>query len=483
MHLSLRFRTPRPTGHLQPTDQTLYLAKHLEALGVCTLVLEEHYIDRHYMEEVSLYYSRCLNPPPNSTRRIHAFSKPYTDSELDKVLAAATGNRSDRVEDFKKAYCGYIVIRPLPSVPIGRTVLKHLDDIESRKFPTCYAYPVHFMGLRLEVEGLAFQQQDRAVAACATTAIWSALQRVCRRDGARPPTSWQITDAAVRHFLPEGRAYPSPGLTIEQMCEALRSFEFAPDVLRFSGGGEYFLLLLSIYLRSGIPVILMFEKDEEGHAVCVVGYREDPSIDGQMIVGEASDAEPVAMRNLNFSKIYIHDDRLGPYARAEFKAIELDGCDDQLTIHIDWPNQDTEVSKIKLAAIPLYPKLRTTAGELFETATPMLPLMNEIARAAGTDLGLEMFFSRSGEYQSSLYSRDIEPKRLISFQRSIALSRYIGVHRWYLDEEAALDFLWDTTDTLRQTRYSENLLGIVSLSRSTRTEADKLAKSFGVIAG
>lgn len=44
------------------TRQVEYLASYLQTLKVATVVRETRYIDRHFMDEYALFYSRMLNP-------------------------------------------------------------------------------------------------------------------------------------------------------------------------------------------------------------------------------------------------------------------------------------------------------------------------------------------------------------------------------------------------------------------------------------
>lgn len=469
--------------------QVHYLARYLDSLKAKSLVVEYHYIDRHFMEEASLYYSKSLIPRQNWTARVHAFSEFMDEEQIDEAMrTAASGYVTKVTEELQRYYCGYVVIRPLPSAPIGRTVLRHLkcrEGDKKREFFTCQTYTVHFLGFELTVHGIAFQQQDRAVAACATTAIWSALQSVARREGARSPTSWEITEAAVRHYLPRGRPYPSSGLTIEQMCEALRAFGFAPDVLvaEESSSPDEFLLLMDIYLRSGIPIILTFLAGEWGHAVTVVGYGTRYKISTPYEISSEEKLYKLALHNLDYDCIYIHDDRLGPYARSTLSVDKDNLTDPQLTINIEWPNGQMEKHSVYLAAVPIYPKLRTSAKELFETAMELLPYFNEALADLNQELGLLVYFERSGEYQASLYRKAVNPSRVPQFQKTIALSRYVGVHRWYLGGTPFMEAIWDTTDTMRENRYSESLLGIICLKPSLQTFVDSLAGRYNAVVG
>ena len=216
----------------------------------------------------------------------------------------------------KRDISGFSVIRPLPTAAVGRTVLKPYTTTKNRFYPPTVLYRIHLLGLELGVRGVAFQQQDRAVAACATTAVWSALQRVCRNEGVRAPTTSEITSEAVRHHLPEGRPFPSEGLRTEQMSDALRAFQFPPEHCQVASSPRYFMMQLHAYLRSGIPVILGIETGGEGHAVTAVGFRHDARLKDSVDIPVGDRSVSLRLRNLTYRQIYVHDDRLGPYARA-----------------------------------------------------------------------------------------------------------------------------------------------------------------------
>jgi len=343
-----------------------------------------------------------------------------------------------------------------------------------RVFATTLTYPVHLLGFEFEVRGLAFQQQDRAVAACATTAIWCAMQRAARFEGGRAPTPSAITEAAVKHFVPLGRPFPSAGLTVEQICEALRRFEFAPIVIRVAERPGWFLTFLHVYLASGIPPILAIATPSGGHALASVGHRESS---GPWPM-ECIDGRHVHLENRAFGQVYVHDDRIGPYARASI----VESQPGQVLLHIADALGSEETSRVELAIVPLYPKIRTSAFELAKASLGLLPAMTGLADGLGP-LGMRMRFTRSGAYMSSLYCVDVDAMRLSEFLRTAALSRYVGVTRWFIGDRPAVDAVWDTTDTSRTDGGAEALLALVSLDRRLDKHVDTLADEVGAISG
>src|SRR5439155_1691200 len=100
-------------------------------LGCGTVVVEQRYIDRDYMEDHSVFYSKSLFPYPNFCRRVHFFAADAEQlkRELSRLVELGI---ADGQEAFKKAcgqfsekvYLGFCVVKPLPGSPIGRTVMR-----------------------------------------------------------------------------------------------------------------------------------------------------------------------------------------------------------------------------------------------------------------------------------------------------------------------------------------------------------------------
>src|SRR6185437_13046052 len=99
------------------------------------------------------------------------------------------------------------------------------------------------------------------------------------------PTTAAVTRAAHRTASLGDRIFPSTGLTVLQLREAIKEYGLAPAVVpgdkvvsgrpRFSR--ERFCSSLSVLLSSGYPAILEVEVNGSGHAVCVVGFRPSAS--------------------------------------------------------------------------------------------------------------------------------------------------------------------------------------------------------------
>lgn len=424
------------------------------------------------MEEYAGYYATMLAPPAQKTCRLHFFSEAFTIDELCAVIGElAAGCREEVQRPLQEQYLGYVVIRPLPSAPIGRTVLRPYNQDSRRCFaPAAMTNRVHLAGLSLTVEGLPFQQQDQGVGACATTALWSALAKVMRNDGQRHPTPLAITRAAIESGV-QSRAFPAAaGLDLEQMASAIHRTGYQPHVFGVSNQFESFVLALGCYLRSGIPVVARVRGEQGGHAMTLAGFRSSDTLGPEEDIAIPSGKPSYALRARGIVRWYVHDDRLGPYARLGFRESpgaalhELclqpreDGFDDfkQPMSFID-------------ALVPLYPKLRLTAEELIDFALDMLPLLTHLVRDSAPKhvdyqeghLYVEPRFALGGDYLAELHAKPIDSRRKVAFMTTALLSRYVGILSWFVGEHWICDVVYDTTDLRRDLLTGPPILGII----------------------
>src|SRR6267378_4046158 len=169
---------PAPPGLIEdtwPPTQITYLGVYLKALKCKTIVVESRYLDRDYVNDMALFYSRSLRSYPNFCQRIHFFKEAFTTPRWKEMATAAT-DRANHKKFLEKSYLGFCVIKPLPGSPVGRTVLATFGTDApgglKRTFGAVRRYNVHLGGYELAIKGLAFQQQDQGVSACATSALW-----------------------------------------------------------------------------------------------------------------------------------------------------------------------------------------------------------------------------------------------------------------------------------------------------------------------
>ncbi len=140
---------------------------------------------------------------------------------------------------MQDGYLGFVVLRPIPTARLGRTVLAWYPDPHERTTPRVTkpsrAYDCHIAGMTLRVNGIAWQQQDTDVSACATVALWSMLHSSAFDAHHAIPTTADITRYAHRTASLGSRVFPSDGLTVEQAGEAIKESGLEPEIV----AGDY----------------------------------------------------------------------------------------------------------------------------------------------------------------------------------------------------------------------------------------------------
>ncbi|MCP3136821.1 hypothetical protein [Pyxidicoccus xibeiensis] len=506
-------------------DQVRYLASFLSHpdCGAQSLVIESPYVDRHYLEEYLGYYATQLRPPDSQTTRIHVFGCDLEETSFETFQRrAASGEYKVVQQELGDSYRGFVVIRPLPASPVGRTIFRPYQSAGTDRVygPPSAPHRVHLGGLELTIEGIPFQQQDQGVGACATTALWSSLARVVRTDGGRAPTPLAITLAATQHNH-EGRVLPAEaGLELDQMCAAIRDFGYSPFVLKPAEEPELFLMAIQCYVRSGIPPILHVSDGTGagGHAIAVVGFRgHHPEEQVDDIIRKVTPSHALISRGM--SRLYVHDDRFGPYARmrwvtppravpaqaeaereleGEFEgALLTEAGKDSSSVKgtlrgilkplppvgVEVATKDTnrepprlvfhpgaegfehlcEPLKIWAALIPLYPKLRLSATDLIEFSGTFIPMMKQLVPQERRDkLRVQFRFAQGGTYLRELFQQQrLVSERAAAFARQALLPRYVGVMEFWLESDWVADVLLDSTDIRRKAPAPPPILGVI----------------------
>ena len=296
-------------GHPDVVQNTI---RHLKILGAKSYVVEEPYIDRDYSADYLEFYARTFRTHDRHCRRAHFFSK-------DVSPFVSTSLSTEGLNEFRRlavaAYCGFCVLRPLPTAPIGRTVLRaglrgH-QDMEATV--TCRAaFDANLLGIDLQVTGAAYLQQDARVGACAQVAIWAGMRHLHARYDYDWVSVADITRLATPTAPDEAVSLPagSDFLTSERMIRAIAEAGYQPLCFRNPNPKSPSIAAAILpYVESGIPVILgLHLGGEVGHAVTVLGR----------IFGKQD--SPTA-NAIDYVPAYIvHDDQGGPYMTLPVKA-------------------------------------------------------------------------------------------------------------------------------------------------------------------
>lgn len=404
----IRIAADIPPALREPPPQLEYLCSYLRHgdSGAVGLLVEHDYTDRHFIEEFSAYYATKFRTPRATCTRIHIFSTAIDETTTATWIERASRGQAARAQlqqELSESYLGYIVVRPLPFAPIGRTLLRPYRSTDTQRCyePAATRHLVHLFGLELTVFALPFQQQDRAVGACATTAVWTVLSRTLKTDGSRSVTPREVTEAATRHLVHHRTLPAEAGLTDDQIDAAIRAFGYEPHHLS-SEQDVLLQICLKCYLASGIPVLLSVgdEATTTRHALVLAGYRA-AAPDSAPLKYPLTDSR--ALRTRAIAKVYAHDDRLGPYVR------------------MLWQSSD------KLPRLVYEPY-----GEHDATQADELIVWDAI------ELG--------GSYLSEVLEGPLSVARKQILLTQARFSRYVGVIRFSLAGRTILEVLCDTTD-------------------------------------
>ena len=304
------------------SQQILYLERYISELKAKTILREPKYFDRDYLAEFASFYSVSSKGYPNVCERLHFFA----ESVNRRTLTAAAGGSQSAQRRLQRTYIGFIVKRPIPAAPLGRTALKWYPDSSAETTPRVPVSSrknfVHIAGVELYVEGLAWQQQDSGVSACATISLWSMFQSSAFDDHHAIPTTAEITQAAHKRHSSGSRMFPSKGLSIIQVYEVINDRDLVPlicegDVKNSFGqtigfSKERFASTCAAFIRSNYPVLIVgmlrtSDGAEGAHAICNVGFRScTPS---------AGDPYTPSLAESNIKFLYVHDDNVGPNVR------------------------------------------------------------------------------------------------------------------------------------------------------------------------
>lgn len=298
--------------------QVGYIFNYLNEMKAKSVLLEFDYVDKDFLEDFTRYYAKRYGNDGHKCARMHFFANTIDHGCITSVLEGGAG-ADQIVEQLQKSYLGFMVIKPLPKTFIGKTCLQVLPDVKiagKEKQRLSRRYDVDLFGIKLSVDSIAFQEQDKVVAACATTAIWSAFHSLSWRSVRSIRSCSEITMSALNDRDGSSNSFPNSGLSSEQIlrsidAEGLRHhMESARDVER----SRFFQTVVG-HIDSQLPLIFVGDVfDISGrkekvqgkglpksklvlkgsHAICILGYK--------------SDQEDV---------LYVHDDRYGPYVRAK----------------------------------------------------------------------------------------------------------------------------------------------------------------------
>ncbi|MBX3192839.1 MAG: hypothetical protein KF819_37995 [Labilithrix sp.] len=430
------FDEPCAANQFADTVHDVYFEEYFETIGAKSIVVERDYIDHDFLEDFAAYYVRCFQPYARTCTRLHFFHETIKTVDVEQML----GGSPRASKKLARSYLGFIVVRPVPQRPVGRTCLVTYDSEGEREYPCLRQYDANLFGLPLSVRSLAFQQQDKAVAACATSALWAAFQVSGKLFGHRIPSPAAITANATRRIPLDTRTLPaSSGLTAEQMADAIRACDLEPVLVGCRDARDLRAAVYG-YAGAGIPLVLVGVVEGESedppprHAVTITGYR----------LGATARFEGLVSDRL--SKLYAHDDAVGPFARMDF--IEGEAALLTTSIADGKHNIGKQLFRPELVLVPVYHKIRIPFDRVLREILSLNFFLDGL-RAAG--LAMSKFLP-SCDWDIRLRTVNdykVELRASASTSMSVVLERglprFLWVARATHEAGGGFDLLFDAT--------------------------------------
>jgi hypothetical protein len=416
-----------------------------EGIGARTIVIEKKYVSKAYLSDYSNYYSTSFKDYHRFGKRVHFFNTEFDRNKFHSEIL-------DPLSDFiQKYYLGYIVVKPLPESIIGATILKTYGNTpeKNRLYHAIREYKINLFGKDLEIESLAYQEQDTVVSACASMAIWSAFHKTAQLFQTALPSPSEITKLAGNLYFNTGRIFPNTGLDHTQIGKAIESVGLVSE-LRFPNfDNDFAKRFVYAYSKAGLPVLLFIEifnieyndKGEKSrgasqghHLITVTGYSEKDV--------EPPLTEEISLKADRIETFYAHDDQVGPFARiilTNSTALETAWTDEKKN---NLPGQIFSI------LVPVYPKIRISFDDVLKKILPIDAALFELD-AFQYELEWDIYLSDSNKYKSKLIkSTDIDSR----VKEEVAFTdypRYIWVAQAYVKDNLVFDMIFDSTDIAR----------------------------------
>jgi hypothetical protein len=424
-----------------------YLAGYLKDIHAKTLVVELDYVDGDFLDDFASYFVKCFFPYERKCKRLHLFSASITEATFKQLILGSLPER-DRCNALD-AYLGFVVVRPLPSAIVGRTLLKTYEsDGGRRNYPCTKRYEAHLFGVELSVESLPYQEQDSVLAACATVSLWSCFHKTAELFGTATPTPATITRLANQAL--HTRSVPSHALNVFQMCRAVAENGLEPEVIEVKPGLPLVSLLYA-HLRMGLPVVLLVHVERiGGHAITIVGYsmRSDQVHASEVAPGLGC----VPMAGLMIDELYAHDDQIGPFSRLKITVgppVRVGNVECPYKLTGSWTDKATGqvLSLYPLSAlIPVYHKVRVTFIDVQEWITRLDAIVVRLFVAA--DRRWDVHLITSNEYKKHSGSTGVPVDELEQLLLQ-PFPRFIWRALLSIGNTAAIELVFDATDMSR----------------------------------
>lgn len=417
---------------LKGKDPLRNILNYVQKNGCNWVVAEFPYQDAEYLDEFKNFHSTVFRNYGRDCHRLHFFNNNSRRRGFINKYLDGKGD-SERL-----GYLGFSVIRPTERNRVGRTVLGLLEEektgIANKAYITSSAkFTVTFGKTEITLRGVPYIQSDRRVMVCAHAALWTSLRIMHQKFGFPSHRPFEITKSAMRHRGQRGRMFPSEGLTMGDMLNALINLNYSPvslavpedtkylngedDTKREGMKKEFQDSLQSFiynYLESGIPVIsgVREKKKNElkdiGHTFTIVGHTLNK--DEEIKFGN----EKIIESREWVTGFIIQDDLIGPYQIIPFQ----DKRNDLLAEYGKERISKYSIEDLTLAIIPIPSSVSFPSEHISMWAKTALSTGRDV------DYLYDKAFQTKPEYAKELLEAHFKDDKYIVIRSQLMKSNY-----------------------------------------------------------
>jgi len=370
--------------------------------------IESPYVDKVYRDSYYNYFSSKLNHNIKDCIRISLFKSEIEFNDF---------RNNEGINDLKDKFLGFIVIRPTPPAIIGRSVISP-DAFKHYPFQNCQInVNISVNSVKMCVNGFPHSSQDTETITCAETVIWACLEYF----GTKYSDYKTILPSQITNVLSKvafERQLPSGGLNVLQISSALKEFGFGSKIYSAFEHKCDFPVILSTYIESGIPLIVILHKSNgSGHAVLWMGHENFKDLDFDQLDTKKKYLNNITVYDLDCieKKYVVIDDNYPPYQIATFD----EPCK-------YYSNTAFHAYKVEYIVVPLYSKIYLEAFEAKKFIYDLISL-SPWKMPDGISVALRFYLSSTRSFKDWVALKSEMQEDLREIILSIAMPKFIWV--------------------------------------------------------
>ena len=435
----------------------IFLFEHLKyqnrpSFKAKTILIEHKYISHTYLSDLATEFIFSSQDYSKFCKRVHFFSRSFT--AIEELIADPEDPNTKRLWD---SYQGFVTVKPLPKSRLGPVLLSPYPSSTSadRRFTAIRPYTIHLLGRSIQLNSLAFMEQDGILSACSTVALWSAIHRLHTmfNVGILRPVAINTLAKYTAHNQPG--ALPGIGMDLHQICGVIEQMGLKAELRTMNGSLEHNVKpkekaevkdktftrkFIYAYLKMGLPILLGLEfKDGGKHLITLTGYR---AVNVQKATWTRHLDQPIVYAD-QIKTLYAHDDQVGPFSRLNL----LDDGSKVKTIRLKDPTAKVEryESKVYSIIVPLSKDIRLAFEDIYQQTLYFESIFNELIDT-NQHFIWDIYLTPTNEYRRDVvkaentYNQEQKAKLLTQF-----LPPYLWVARAEVAGYPEMEFIFDAT--------------------------------------